>query len=628
MAAFPMCPACRAEYEDPRDRRYHIEGFCCPECGPALRGFEEGLAALRAGRHRRDQGHRRLPPRLPRRRTSAGGRAKAAEGAADQAPRRHVSRALRPSRPGPSFLRTSARPCYSREAPIVLVPKSRFRRRPPESLAPGQPRSRRVPALRPPPATPPRRYLGAPRDDERQHGRRSPDHRRRGRALGPGRSRRTPRSGTSGGSARRADDGVVFCAGPGELSRVRERAGAPCRGPSGFRLRSPQAYPRRRSRAQVDSLRGLGTRPRREPPHRRPRERAHLRGLPPRGRGDPRLLRRRARASRLRPPSRLRVHALCDRVRRAALASPWSGSSTITPISSLGPLRPRRLASARGLGAPSSASSSTGRATGATGAIWGGEILLGDERASSAASTSPTSSLPGGEAAIREPWRILGRWALASSAGIAGRGEAELEAIARIAANPAFSPPTSSCGRLFDAAAALLGFDGRVSFEGEAAIWLESLAAEALAAEARGPRRPRRRQPAFHRSRVRADGWARPPRGHGRGAAPRGAGARAGARAGDRDLLARLALGFHRSLGAEYSRRGGFDRLRAGTCARPSSREGSSRTASSRERARVGPRRPGHRGPPAAPRPGRTMPASPWGRRSSRSRAARVYCRQ
>ncbi len=36
MAAFEMCPACRAEYDDPADRRYHAQPTCCPECGPRL----------------------------------------------------------------------------------------------------------------------------------------------------------------------------------------------------------------------------------------------------------------------------------------------------------------------------------------------------------------------------------------------------------------------------------------------------------------------------------------------------------------------------------------------------------------------------------------------------------------
>jgi hydrogenase maturation protein HypF len=36
MAAFAMCPRCRAEYEDPADRRFHAEPIACPECGPQL----------------------------------------------------------------------------------------------------------------------------------------------------------------------------------------------------------------------------------------------------------------------------------------------------------------------------------------------------------------------------------------------------------------------------------------------------------------------------------------------------------------------------------------------------------------------------------------------------------------
>jgi hydrogenase maturation protein HypF len=34
MAAFPLCPACRAEYEDPEDRRFHAQPTACPSCGP------------------------------------------------------------------------------------------------------------------------------------------------------------------------------------------------------------------------------------------------------------------------------------------------------------------------------------------------------------------------------------------------------------------------------------------------------------------------------------------------------------------------------------------------------------------------------------------------------------------
>ena len=37
MAEFPMCVDCRAEYDDPADRRYHAQTIACPECGPSLR---------------------------------------------------------------------------------------------------------------------------------------------------------------------------------------------------------------------------------------------------------------------------------------------------------------------------------------------------------------------------------------------------------------------------------------------------------------------------------------------------------------------------------------------------------------------------------------------------------------
>ena len=36
MAGFPMCAACRREYEDPLDRRFHAEPIACPDCGPQL----------------------------------------------------------------------------------------------------------------------------------------------------------------------------------------------------------------------------------------------------------------------------------------------------------------------------------------------------------------------------------------------------------------------------------------------------------------------------------------------------------------------------------------------------------------------------------------------------------------
>jgi hydrogenase maturation protein HypF len=50
MAGFPMCADCRREYEDPADRRFHAEPTCCPACGPQLSmPVEDAVALLREG---------------------------------------------------------------------------------------------------------------------------------------------------------------------------------------------------------------------------------------------------------------------------------------------------------------------------------------------------------------------------------------------------------------------------------------------------------------------------------------------------------------------------------------------------------------------------------------------------
>jgi hydrogenase maturation protein HypF len=50
MAGFPLCDECRREYEDPSDRRFHAEPTCCPACGPRLSmPLEEAVETLRSG---------------------------------------------------------------------------------------------------------------------------------------------------------------------------------------------------------------------------------------------------------------------------------------------------------------------------------------------------------------------------------------------------------------------------------------------------------------------------------------------------------------------------------------------------------------------------------------------------
>ncbi len=53
MAAFALCPACRAEYSDPRNRRFHAEPVACPDCGPQLayRAGDDTIAGTAAALH-------------------------------------------------------------------------------------------------------------------------------------------------------------------------------------------------------------------------------------------------------------------------------------------------------------------------------------------------------------------------------------------------------------------------------------------------------------------------------------------------------------------------------------------------------------------------------------------------
>ncbi|WP_456236258.1 Kae1-like domain-containing protein [Geobacter pickeringii] len=95
--------------------------------------------------------------------------------------------------------------------------------------------------------------------------------------------------------------------------------------------------------------------------------------------------------------------------------------------------------------------------------------------------------LPGGDAAVREPFRMaLAHLHDAFGAGLfdlalpwlAGIGAAERSLYLSMLERRINSPLTSSCGRLFDAVAALIGLRERVSYEGQAAIELEALAEE------------------------------------------------------------------------------------------------------------------------------------------------------
>ncbi|MFP5319273.1 MAG: carbamoyltransferase HypF [Acidimicrobiia bacterium] len=129
-----------------------------------------------------------------------------------------------------------------------------------------------------------------------------------------------------------------------------------------------------------------------------------------------------------------------------------------------------------------------GLGMGDDGTIWGGEFLVADLTGYRRVGHLRPVPLVSGNLAIREPWRMAVVWAREAL----GRGEAERygsavderwKAVLGLAERPD-ALLTTSAGRLFDAVAALLGLRARVTYEAQAAIALEALAATVPDAEA------------------------------------------------------------------------------------------------------------------------------------------------
>ena len=131
-----------------------------------------------------------------------------------------------------------------------------------------------------------------------------------------------------------------------------------------------------------------------------------------------------------------------------------------------------------------------GTGYGPDGTAWGGEFLIASETGFKRFGHFQSLLLPGGEKAVREPWRIAASllktaygasWQAKAGHLKVCSDQAQMDLLDKIIDNRIHSPLSSGLGRLFDGVAALMGLRRTVSFEGQAALELEALASGTFA---------------------------------------------------------------------------------------------------------------------------------------------------
>ena len=457
MTGFEMCSACRAEYEDPADRRFHAEPIACPDCGPRLAfgaaGGEQALALavdlLRGGSIVAVKG--------------LGGYHLACDAADEEAVARLRERKRREQKPfalmttEPELLATideeERMALRSPQRPIVLL-----RRRPDSgvarSVAPGSP------------------WLGVMLPYTGLH------HLLCAEVGGPlvmtSGNRCDEPIATGDAEARERLDGIAdgFLAHDRPIHRRCEdsvvRSGFPVRRSRGFApgplpLGRPDSPPIVAVGAELKSTfcvaRGAE---------------AFL--SPHLGDLDSPLAYEAFRSDLGLYLEMLgvRPELIAHDLHPDYLSTRWALSQDAETM----PVQHHHAHAAaclaeNGEGAPALALVFDGTGYGPDGTLWGGELLRCSlERFERLAHLDPVP-LPGGEAAIREPWRMAAAYLEA-----AGR-PVPFERWPKVRQSLTINAPRSSgMGRLFDAAAALLGAGEAVSYEGQAAIELEQLAGE------------------------------------------------------------------------------------------------------------------------------------------------------
>jgi hydrogenase maturation protein HypF len=119
---------------------------------------------------------------------------------------------------------------------------------------------------------------------------------------------------------------------------------------------------------------------------------------------------------------------------------------------------------------------------GLDGTLWGGEFLFADLAGFERLAYFTPVPMPGGSAAIRQPWRMAAAYLDAAGEdtsgdlAVAARNAARWPQVLELARRRLHAPLTSSVGRLFDAVSAMLGVRDAIHYEGQAAVELEQRA--------------------------------------------------------------------------------------------------------------------------------------------------------
>ena len=474
MAAFALCAACRAEYEDPTSRRFHAEPNACAHCGPQL-WFVDGSRRLR-GEAALAAAIARLAAGAIVAVKGAGGFLLAADARNEAAIATLRARKQRPHKPLALMARDLATAesiarlddaaraaLVSAARPIVLVPRRSDASMPP-SLAPGLDELGLML-----PSTPLHHLLladGPPLQ-----------------VMTSGNRRQEP-------IARDDADAAAALADVADAILTHDREIHTRADDSVVRIVAGAVVPLRRARGYVPEAIAL---PCEGPPL--IAVGAQLKSTVCLARGGEAFLS--PHLGDLTQPATYALFAdTIDRLARLVGTTPALVAHDLHPdyrstrwalASSLPRLAVQHhhahvaaCLAEHGRRGPAIGVAFDGTGCGPDGAAWGGEWLVADLRGFRRAGHLRALRLPGGEAAIRQPWRLA--LAALADAGVgpsllARIDERRRAAVLRLCASDVAAPFATGAGRWFDAVAALAGVRDEVSYEGQAAIELEAAAA-------------------------------------------------------------------------------------------------------------------------------------------------------